>query len=205
MHLKEEQFVDLAEGALAESAVPHLLTCDACRRQLAEMRGVMASVAEDEVPEPSPLYWDHLSANVAASVAANGAPRGAWRDWLGWPRVMAPMTAVAAAALFFAVQTNRVESPTAPDSPSFARASASPDSELSGPARVELLNDSLGGDDDPSLRLVAGLTASLDADGVGEAGLTSDGSADHAITHLDSIELRELRRLIREEMAVPGA
>ncbi len=39
---------------------------------------MMSVAAEVEVPEPSPLFWDHLSARVGEAVAAEQAPRRSW-------------------------------------------------------------------------------------------------------------------------------
>ncbi|MBI3493898.1 MAG: hypothetical protein HY047_19285, partial [Acidobacteria bacterium] len=55
--------------------------------------------------------------------------------------------------------------------------------------------------DDPSLDLVVDLTPDLNWETAGEAGLTAHGSAEHAVTHLTDGELRELGRLLKEEMA----
>jgi hypothetical protein len=56
-------------------------------------------------------------------------------------------------------------------------------------------------DGDASLSLVATLAASLDADTARESGLAHVGSAEHAVTHMNDSELRELHRLLQEEMA----
>jgi hypothetical protein len=63
----------------------------------------------------------------------------------------------------------------------------------------------LGGDDDPSLTLVASLTDDQDIDTVRAAGLAPRGSAEHAVAHMSNDELRELGRLLREELARSGA
>ena len=63
-HLSPEHLIDLAEGAAAESSAPHLQTCAECRRQLETLRGAMSEAAAVGVPEPSPLFWDRLSARV---------------------------------------------------------------------------------------------------------------------------------------------
>ena len=59
--------------------------------------------------------------------------------------------------------------------------------------------------DDPSLVLVAELTSELDLDGAAEAGFAPRGSAEHAVTHMDRGELRELQRLLQQEMGNSGA
>jgi hypothetical protein len=59
--------------------------------------------------------------------------------------------------------------------------------------------------DDPSLTLVASLTDDQDIDTVRAAGLAPRGSAEHAVAHMSDDELRELGRLLREELARSGA
>jgi hypothetical protein len=66
------------------------------------------------------------------------------------------------------------------------------------------LSDSTG-TEDASLMLVAALTADMDPETAGEADLAGRGSAEHAVTHLNDGELRELRRLLTEALARPGA
>src|SRR5262249_18925978 len=73
MHLTPDELVDLAEGERPESSAPHLARCAACRAQLAEMRGTWAAAADADVPEPSPLFWDHFSQRVHDAVAADAA------------------------------------------------------------------------------------------------------------------------------------
>src|SRR5215471_4709679 len=109
-HLKPARLVDLAEGVEAEQSVPHLAECDTCRRALAELRATMAAIetprgpGSDVVPEPSPLFWDHLSARVHDAVAEEGRPaRVRWLDrWLR-PRVIAPVLAGALALVIVAL------------------------------------------------------------------------------------------------------
>jgi len=196
MHLKTEDLVDLAEGTRPESSAPHLAGCASCRRQLSDLRAILSVVADSggrDVPEPSPLLWDHLSARVQDAVATEGAPRSAWRLMWSWPRMMAPISAMAAAALLLAVGTTmRVGMLSVTSDPiSIAVPSGGGD----------LLNEMLGGDDDPSLMLVADMSTTLDSTTAGEAGLAQDGSADHAVTHMNDKELRELRRLLVEALA----
>jgi hypothetical protein len=59
--------------------------------------------------------------------------------------------------------------------------------------------------DDASLTLVASLAEHLDLDAAGEAGLAPRGSAEHAVTQMSDDDLRELRRVLKEELARPGA
>ena len=60
--------------------------------------------------------------------------------------------------------------------------------------------------DDPSLSVLADLTSDLDWDTATEAGLTlKPGAVDDLVTALNDEERQELRRLLREELARPGA
>jgi hypothetical protein len=192
MHVNSDDLVDIAEGTRPEASVSHLAECEPCRAQLRELRAMIAAAKDVDVPEPSPLFWDHLSARVNEAVAAERAPRRSWHHALLWRRgVVDPMLAVAAVALLIAVVLPRVHPPApVPPAPTALTADAAP--------ATELLDDGVG--DDASLRLVASLADGLDFDGEREAGLASRGSAEHAVIHMSAGELHELRRLLKEEM-----
>ena len=83
-HLSEAEFVDLLEDA---SALPprrgaHLETCGSCREQVDALRAMLRQTAAVDVPEPSPLFWEHLSKRVRADVAADPGAGSGW-SWLG--------------------------------------------------------------------------------------------------------------------------
>jgi hypothetical protein len=212
MHLNADELVDLAEGARPESSAPHLAACERCRAQLADLRAMMSAVADVEMPAPSPLFWDHFSQRVHDAVAAEEAEaRGSARlkgarsivprvrsfvprtmrsfvlAILGARAFQASVLAIAALVIFF-VSNSRVMAPhapgVAPPPPLVAR---------------DLLSDLPEGD--ASLSLVATLAASLDADTAGASDLARVGSAEHAVTHMNDSELRELHRLLQEELA----
>jgi hypothetical protein len=65
-------------------------------------------------------------------------------------------------------------------------------------ASTEVLGDTPSGD--ASLMLVASLTSAMDLDAASDAGLAPSGSAEHAVTHMAGGDLRELQRLLKEEM-----
>jgi anti-sigma factor RsiW len=195
MHLKEDQLVDLAEGTRPESSAPHLESCDACRRQLAELRAMMAVAADVDVPEPSPLFWDHLSERVRGTVAAQEPPRRAWLDVARWRRSPMPAWAIAAASVIVVVVlSSRLMAPQPP------AGSVAPPATGVATTSTETIVDAAAAD--ASLMLVASLTSGLDLEGAGEAGLAPSGSAEQAIIQMDHDELRELQRLLKEEMAL---
>jgi hypothetical protein len=205
MHLNAEELVDIAEGTRSEGAVPHLAACAPCRAQLSELRAMMSAVNEADVPEPSPLFWDHLSSRVSAAVAEERAsrPSRSWAERLTAVRAYALVT-VAAAVVIAAAVSSRVEAP-APLSPpaSMVAVVAPPAAVADAVATPDLLKDVTP--DDPSLTLVASLTDDVDLETVREAGLAPRGSAEHAVTHMSDGELRELGRLLKEELARSGA
>jgi hypothetical protein len=197
MHLKPEELVDLAEGTRPESTAPHLAGCESCRRSLADLRSTMTELASDDVPEPSPLYWNQLSARVHEAVAAERIERPFWSGLFAWARVLIPVSALAAAAVV--VLAVAAGTRTTPLAPFFVERVSSPQ-----PAVGERLLDSLQLADDPSLGLVADLAGGIDWDTAHEAGLAQRGSAEHAVSHMNDAELRELRRLLQAELANSG-
>jgi len=89
-HLTSAEFIDLAEGVRDAASAPHLAECDRCRRELAEAREMLIAATDSDVPEPSPLFWDHLAARVGDAIArepAPGADRGWWSPRLAWAAV----------------------------------------------------------------------------------------------------------------------
>src|SRR5438445_3838913 len=88
MHLTPDDLVDLADGTRPESSAPHLASCATCRAQLNEMRAMMSAAADVDVPEPSPLFWDHFSQRVHDAVETDARLKGSrsfiarWRSAL---------------------------------------------------------------------------------------------------------------------------
>jgi hypothetical protein len=199
-HLTPEQLVDVVEGTLPQSAAPHLADCDVCRRSLADLRATMNDAADAGMPEPSPLFWDHLSARVRDEVARQPVPSGA--GWMGsWlrPRVVLPvLTAVAAIAL--AVVVSRRASPPAP-----IPSTPLPIAESGQLASLPPL-EPLGAADDPSLGLMADYGTALGWEDLSEEMPldTHGGGTDEVVTALSAGERQELQRLLEEEMAQPS-
>lgn len=191
MHLTPEQLIDIAEGTIPAASASHLATCEACGRQLADLRAMMSAVAAVDVPEPSPLFWDHLSARVSDAVAVEPPPNG----WNWWLRAAMPFALATAAALAIAfVMVTRLIAPPVLPTPATGSVAVRP------PA-VASPGETLAPDvTDPSLSLVADLAEDIGWDQVREAGLAPRGSADHAVTHLSEGELQQLRDLLQEAM-----
>jgi hypothetical protein len=195
-HLTAEQLIDLAEGVRPASSVPHLQSCETCRKSLADLRATLSAASSLDVPEPSPLFWDHLSARVHDAVeaedAAGSSAFGRW-SWLRVSPVWMGALAVIALATVIATRGGRPEEPVS--APAVPTASA-----------VEPIVDTLGGGDDPSLSLMADLAADLDWDAASEAGLTTHVGVDNdALTDLSEGERRVLNQLLNGELAHRGA
>ena len=196
MHLKPEELVDIAEGTRDEEEfASHLAACDGCRRHLSDLRLTIASIGDAPVPEPSPLYWNHFQQRVAAAIVSETAPRRS--PWFWWPAA----AGLAVAALMVATSTGtRNVLPPRPNGPAnIATRTTAGALDGTGFARIELLNDS-SADDDPSLQLVADLTATVE-----DSGFVVEGSAEYAVTHLSGEELRELQRLLEAALKRAGA
>jgi hypothetical protein len=197
-HLTSEQLVDLAEGTIPEPSMPHLQSCEGCQAKLAELRATLAAAREVDVPEPSPLFWDHFSARVHEAVEAerdHATPTsGRWWSWRAIPSWVGPLWvgSLAAVVLAVAIMTGRVsESPTPAGSIAVV---------------AESTAEAPGIADDPSLSFVADLVTDLDWDAAVEAGLTTHlGVDDDVVTQLSDGERRELHRLLRAELGRPGA
>ncbi|MGC4083798.1 MAG: hypothetical protein QM736_17220 [Vicinamibacterales bacterium] len=146
-----------------------------------------------EVPEPSPLFWDHLSDRVSRAVAAETIPtRPWWRiDW-SWRSLGLAGAALAAVALVAVVQVAR--SPQL--QPTAANVAVSDAAAVAPSDDAATLLPPLA--DDESIGLMADLASDLDWDGVAELGLTAQGGTDRAVAELTPDERDELGRLLVE-------
>ena len=119
-HLSADAFIDLLDETIADAAVPHLASCEACRIQLSQLRAISQAAVQVDVPEPSPLFWDHLSARVREGVLQEVQRPARVTDWIrrpgaahvSWWRFGGLVTAAASVvALVVALQVPRVQAP----------------------------------------------------------------------------------------------
>lgn len=184
-HLTSAEFVDLAEGVRDAASAPHLTDCDRCRRQLADARAMLNLARSSDVPEPSPLFWDHLSARVREAAISDPPPRSAVSFGSWWVRAAAGVAVTATIVAAVAISVSRRAEPT------------------QAPGLVRQPTDSaamLGPADDPSLDLVADFSRTLEWDDLREQ-LEVSGKIDASVGELDVAERRELGRLLQEELA----
>ena len=101
-HLSRDERLLALDGALEAVRAQHLAGCPACRTDVETLGGVLARVRAVDVPEPSPLFWDHLAARVGEAIAREPAPastRGWWSPRLAWAAVAVVLTAAGAGYL----------------------------------------------------------------------------------------------------------
>jgi hypothetical protein len=177
-HLTSDELIDAMDGVLAQERQAHASECGACRRQLDELAAVVKHTRDVDVPEPSPLFWQHLSANVNAAIDRqmdHAGPR-----WLRW-QILLPLGAVAmlVAALVFSL-------------PDIRRAPAPPAGHVAiGDRQPE--PDQWG--------TVAELVGEFDLDAAAETGVLEPGLAEEAVLQLTAEERAELTRLLQAELS----
>jgi hypothetical protein len=180
-HLTSDELIDAIEGLLDTARQQHLDSCEVCRQQVADLGSVVNEARAVAVPEPSPLFWAHLSQRVRTAIDAEPLPAGGWREWMRWP-VLAPIAALSLVVMALAVTVPR-QQPAAP----------MPLATSAVPADVM--------PQDEGFAVVADLVGDMDWETAVSAGLTvAPGAADRAVLELTAAEQRELTRLLQAEL-----
>lgn len=196
-HLSHAEFVDVIEAspALPPERAQHLERCEQCRERVATLRSVRSLAADDDMPEPSPLFWDHFSARVAAQLRSEPVPARVPR----WSPVPFAPWAVAAVVIMLLISTIVWRTTLHAPSPQVpAPMSASVD--LAGNEPVDDL------DDDEAWAVVRAATADFAWEDAHEAGISAHpGEVEKAALQLNAAERVELERLLDEDMKRNGA
>ena len=84
-HLTEDEAVELVDPSgqrLPRARATHAEVCESCRRRVAGLRDVMLEAGDVHVPEPSPLFWKHLTDRIAQAVVndRDASSRPSWMD-----------------------------------------------------------------------------------------------------------------------------
>jgi hypothetical protein len=150
---------------------------------------VIAALREVDVPEPSPLFWDHFSQHVRDAVASEPPPAPGWSRRFNIAWAAGVFGALAAVVVAVAVTTHR---PARPGNPQAVRASAD----------VTQASDSMPAlEDDASWAVMGDLAAQMDFDEAAAAGLiATPGSAERAVGQLSQDEQRAVVELLQQEM-----
>jgi hypothetical protein len=188
-HLAPEELIDAIDGTLTAARRAHLDTCVRCRDEVASLHTLVEDARISEVPEPSPLFWDHFSARVHAAIAEDAAAPRTSR-WFEWP-VLAPIATLAFIVVALVSVVPLGEELPAPEQRVALAASPSMDEPI---ASV-----------DAEWMFLADLMSDLEVDAGPDTGIFArPGSADAAVLQLSSGEQQELMRLLREELRAGG-
>ena len=191
-HLAQEQLLDAAEGTMPDAVAAHLRGCERCQRELVGLKTALAAAAEVDVPEPSPLFWGHLSARVREAMQAEAPARVEW--WRTW-RVALPAAIAAGLALFVYWQPANQE--VTPEGIALADLAIVEELATPDPLAVPI--------DDSVIDVLSVLAADMDWDVAGEVGLPiRAGTIDRLVFELNEDEREELGRLLREELGTNG-
>jgi hypothetical protein len=181
-HLTSDQLIAAIDGTLDVNLHRHVAECALCRRQVDELAAALREAEAVEVPEPSPLFWDHLSARVRHAISADAAidaPERAWPRWLRWP-VVAPVAGVAVVIAVLAVTLSKSTGPLPVDV-------------------ADAQSDVLLSDD--GWTIVADALGEMDWETASEAGLfVEPGDVDRVVLELTADEQRALTALLQAEL-----
>jgi hypothetical protein len=196
-HLDDlELLAALDDSAVADPA-GHLHTCRVCQEKLAALRDTHAMVAAVDVPEPSPMFWDHFSERVRTGVRDVEPERTWWREQFFGLRLD---VALGALVLCLAIGgfVWRMNTQAIPEGPSNGVATSA-QHRAAEPAAVAA--ETITADDDAAWALVRSVADDLSLDDTMAAGLAAaPGSADVAALGLTAEERTELVRLLEAEM-----
>lgn len=151
---------------------------------------IIAALREVEVPEPSPLFWDHLSQRVHEAVAVEPVPSPTWtsRFNFAWASGIVAAVAVAVLAVTLSVRHQPAAGPGAAAVPAVADVAAASN------ALPSL-------EDDASWAVMGELASEMDFDEAGAAGLTvAPGAAEGALSQLSGDEQRAVVELLQQEI-----
>lgn len=201
-HLSPSEFVDLADGTLPPGRAGHAEGCDACRAQGALVREALRATSAPEIPEPSPLFWEHFSARVREGVATQEL-RTAW-SWLGGRE---PWRLAAAFAIVVAVVSTAwlVRAPRSSPSQVVAPVTHEHSASTLVPNHSGDINAGVDPGNAEVWAVLTAAAADMAIEDAGAAGMKPHPAAvDRAVQGMNTAELNELGRLLQSELKRSG-
>jgi hypothetical protein len=196
-HLRESEFVDLLDHVLPAERARHVEECSACAEQIEALRSALGRVADVDVPEPSPLFWEHFSSRVREGVKdATPADSAPWSGWIHQPGLKWALAGalVAVLAVVGVWRSGRVTLSPQPETVIVSEAS---------PVDAPDIADA---DDDRAWDLVRVVADEVPWNDDVDASLaTRPGTVERAVLSLKGEARAELVRLLEAETKRPGA
>lgn len=195
-HLNNAELVECLENDRTLPRRAHLERCEKCRSRMADLRATLEQVQRaqtGDIPEPSPLFWQHFSRRVHDAIE-NESPVVRPR----WLTILAPAAAVivlcAGALAVWSQQRSLNEAVPATDA-------------AVAPAVTPLLTEApMDLDEDVEWALVRVAADDLEWDSAADAGIRANpGAAERVALEMSAAERTELERLIEAELKETGA
>ena len=182
-HLSPQEFVDAVDRGLTAARQSHLDACEPCQREVDALSRALGEARQiDDVPEPSPLFWDHMARRVREATLTLPAP--AARRW--WSPLWQPIAMLGVTAAIVALVVGLNPDPNPPAMPTAAIADAD----------TELFSI-----DDGSVELMTALAGELTWEQVQATSLAPrQTTVDLAVTRLTEAQRLEMIKILREEM-----
>jgi predicted anti-sigma-YlaC factor YlaD len=204
-HLSDDVLRDLVEAGKSH---PHIAECDRCRRLFEDAREALSMTRADQLPEPSPLFWDHFSARVHQAVRdeADLRPHPAF-GWFAapvWRSVVAVALVIVVAAVV--VWGGRPARQRQPQSASVRATGTRPMTGSAIATDNQASADALVAAGDPSWSVIAQVTAQMEITSAADAGIVlRPGTTERAIAQLSPLEQQELVRLLQADLDGPSS
>jgi len=206
-HLTDLELVDAVDGredvagTLAADRRRHLDACDLCRARVDELRALIAQAAGADLPEPSPLFWNHFNARVRDGIDGAHPGESVGGRWLSAWVQQGSVRWAAFATLVVALMVAgvwRVSAPTRRVGPVAADRGADVHRTPTSP-------ESPDADADPAWAVVRTVADSVKWDDA-VAGIGAEpGAAETVAGTLSPEERSELVKLLLAETKRPGA
>jgi hypothetical protein len=209
-HLSRAELVDFVEASphMPSARARHVSTCHECRAEADALRSIRALAMTDDVPEPSPLFWDHFPARVADAVREEVPGRSPDASaGTGWFR--APFTTWAAAAtmsvlvIMTVIWRTTLHAPAPVMVPATAATAAA--NGTGAPVAGTASSDEIDVDTDEAWAVVRAAAQDLRWEEAHAAGLSAGpGAAEGLALELTADERSELARLLDKELKRTG-
>ena len=195
-HLGHDELIALAEETA--STHPHLALCDACRTRVEEFRQVLSRARSVDVPEPSPLFWDHFSQRVHSAVASEAHEPARMRFARGWWPALAGALAIVIIGFAVTMRSGRPQIGPSQAAVPPAAAEQAVATVTDVPVAADPQDQAA---DDQTWAFMSDLTSQIDWEHVEEAGMMPQpGSADLVLQEMTADEQRSLLELLQQEM-----